>query len=120
MARRTSKGTCTFCHAELSKSNMTRHLQCCQQRAAMQTEAESHSQAQQTRTFHLMVEAYRLPIYWMHLEVTTETTLATLDQFLRTIWLECCGHLSEFEIANVRYSVDPVMYGSGWYEGYKS
>ncbi len=86
----------------------------------MQTEEESNSQAQHIRIFHLAVEGYRLPIYWMHLEVTAQTTLATLDQFLRNIWLECCGHLSQFEIADVRYSVDPVMYSSGWYEGYQS
>ena len=109
-----------FCHGEFSKSNMTRHLQSCQQRAATQTEAESNPQAQHIRIFHLVVEGYRLPIYWIHLQVTVQTTLATLDQFLRNIWLECCGHLSQFEIANARYSVDPVMYSSGWYEGYQS
>ncbi len=120
MARRTSKGTCAFCHGEVSKSQMVRHLESCQQRATIQAEAESNSQGQHIRVFHLMVEGYRLPIYWMHLQVPAQTTLAALDQFLRTIWLECCGHLSEFEIENARYSVDPVMYSGGWYEGYQS
>lgn len=33
--------------------------------------------------------------------------LVDLDQFLRGIWLECCGHLSGFTIAGVRYSCEP-------------
>jgi len=89
---------------------MTRHLESCEQRVAIQAEARSHQQAQKTRAFHLVVEGYRLPMYWMHLEVSAGTTLATLDHFLRDTWLECCGHLSAFEIGGVRYSVDAAIY----------
>jgi len=49
-------------------------------------------------------------MYWMHLEVSAGTTLATLDHFLRDTWLECCGHLSAFTIGGVRYSVDAAIY----------
>jgi hypothetical protein len=56
-------------------------------------------------------------MYWMHLEVTAQTTLATLDRFLRDIWLECCDHLSQFKIGNVRYSENPEMYA--WSTGRK-
>ena len=110
MTRQISKGTCSFCHREFSKASMTRHLGTCEQRAAIQAEAGSHQKARQTRTFHLVVEGYRLPMYWMHLEVSAETTLATLDRFLRDTWLECCGHLSAFEIGGVRYTVDAGLY----------
>lgn len=106
MARQTSKGTCAFCHRELSKASMTRHLQACEQRGVLQAEAESHHKAQKTRAFHLFVEGYRLPRYWMHLEVAAATTLATLDRFLRETWLECCGHLSVFRIGGLNYYVD--------------
>jgi Plasmid pRiA4b ORF-3-like protein len=58
-------------------------------------------------------------MYWMHLEVPASTTLATLDQFLRNTWLECCGHLSAFEIAGVRYAIDAGMYDD-WDMGEKS
>lgn len=110
MSRQISRGTCTFCHGEFSKSSMIRHLESCKQRAAIQAEAESHQKAQKTRAFHLVVEGYRLPMYWMHLEVSAATTLATLDHFLRDTWLECCGHLSAFTIGGVRYSVDAAIY----------
>jgi Plasmid pRiA4b ORF-3-like protein len=85
---------------------MTRHLEACQQRASAEAQAGGRQKAQKTRKFHLMVEGRDLPMYWMHLDVTASTTLATLDRFLRDTWLECCGHLSAFEIGGVRYAID--------------
>jgi hypothetical protein len=60
-------------------------------------------------------------MYWMHLEVSTGATLADLDQFLREIWLECCGHLSAFEIGKQRYSSGAGMYAdyADWEVGEK-
>src|SRR5438876_11473389 len=113
MARQTSKGICAFCHGEFSKSAMTRHLETCEQRTITEAKTESRRKAQKIRTFHLLVEGRDLPMYWMHLDVTASTTLATLDRFLRDSWLECCGHLSMFEIGGVRYASDAGMY-SGW------
>jgi hypothetical protein len=113
MARQTSKGICTFCHGEFSKSAMTRHLETCEQRASAEAKAGSRRKAQKIRTFHLVVEGRDLPMYWMHLDVSASTTLATLDRFLRDTWLECCGHLSAFEIGGVRYAVDAGM-DDGW------
>ena len=42
-------------------------------------------------------------LYWMFVEVKTDITLEKLDQFLRKMWLECCGHLSRFIINDVSY-----------------
>lgn len=106
MTRQISRGTCAFCQRTLSKPAMIRHLASCEQRVAVQAKKGNRQKPQQTRTFHLVVEAYRLPMYWMHLEVDTATSLETLDRFLRDIWLECCGHLSEFTIGGVHYTVD--------------
>jgi pRiA4b ORF-3-like protein len=106
MTRQISKGRCTFCHRELSKASMTRHLVSCEQRVALQAEAGSHQKAQKTKAFHLIVGGYRLPMYWMHLQVAAGTTLATLDRFLRDTWLECCGHLGVFRIGGLNYYVD--------------
>ncbi len=96
MTRQISKGRCTFCHRELSKASMTRHVASCEQRVALQAEAGSHQKAQKTKAFHLAVQGYSLPMYWMHLQVDAGTTLATVDRFLRDTWLEWCGHLSVF------------------------
>src|SRR5947209_16613816 len=114
MTRQISKGTCTFCHREMSKASMTRHLASCEQRVALQAEAGSHRKVHKTRAFHLVVEGYRLPMYWMHLEVAGDTTLATLDRFLRNTWLECCGHLSVFRIGEFNHYVDAEEDGYYW------
>ncbi len=49
-------------------------------------------------------------MYWMHIEIPAASKLTKLDDFLRNIWLECCGHLSQFEIEGVRYAIDN-LYG---------
>ena len=109
MTRQTSKGTCSFCQKELSKAGMGRHLESCEQRAALEADAASRQKKEEVSVFHLVVEGYRLPMYWMHLEVAAGTTLATLDRFLRDTWLECCGHLSVFRIGGFNYYVDAEM-----------
>ncbi len=119
MSRQTSKGTCTFYHGEFSKSAMARHLETCEQKAITEAKAGSHQKVQKTRKYHIVVEGRDLPMYWMHLEVTASMTLATLDQFLRDTWLECCGHLSAFEIGGVHYAIDAGM-DDDWDMGEKS
>lgn len=104
--RHISRGTCALCHRELSKSAMTRHLEHCLQKVGPGQRAGERPQLQKTRSLYLMVEGRFLPMYWLHLEITAGTPLARLDRFLRDIWLECCGHLSAFEIGGVRYAVN--------------
>lgn len=114
MTKQLSKGTCYLCHGEFSKGTMSKHLEACQRRAHnAQAEAVSRNPGRKTKKFHLVVEGRDLPMYWMHLEVSTGATLADLDQFLRASWLECCGHLSAFEIDMQRYSSDAGRY-SDW------
>ena len=111
MTKQLSKGTCALCHGEFSKASMTRHLEACQRRAnEARAEAASRNPGRKTKTFHLVVEGRDLPMYWMHLAVSTGATLADLDQFLRDTWLECCGHLSAFEIGTQRYVSHACMY----------
>lgn len=87
-------GRCTLCGETYTKQGMTRHLRSCTQ---------NHVDAGDRPTFHLSIgDAYRTN-YWMHVEIEQETTLAALDEFLRDIWLECCGHMSSFTIDDVEY-----------------
>jgi hypothetical protein len=109
MAKQASKGVCACCHAELTKAGMTKHLETCEQRVVADAKAGKRASARLVRKFHLLVEGRDLPEYWMHLEVAATTTLTTLDRFLRETWLECCGHMSAFEIGGVRYSIDAGM-----------
>ena len=38
-----------------------------------------------------------------------KSTLEELDDFLRGAWLECCGHLSDFEIDGITYMVPNLL-----------
>jgi hypothetical protein len=53
---------------------------------------------------HIRVDVPRSP-YWLDLDVKTNATMRQLDEFLRAIWLECCGHLSDFTVGQTRYVV---------------
>lgn len=119
MGNQISRGTCMFCQREFSKSAMTRHLEMCQQRQRPQSDGEGQQRQRQRRAFHLRVECRRLPMYWMHVAIDTHATLAMLDQFLRDTWLECCDHLSAFEIAGVFYRSEEELQ-KGWHERARS
>jgi len=53
MTRQTSKGGCTFCHRELSKASLSRHLQACEQRIAMQVKTLRISGSQPFRCLRM-------------------------------------------------------------------
>jgi len=94
-----SEGTCRFCGKTFSGRGIGRHLLSC----SVKKEADNKLKGQKnTNIYHLRISAYGL--YWLHIEVKNTITLSKLDAFLREIWLECCGHLSEFTIHGVRYS----------------
>jgi len=46
----------------------------------------------------LRVQDAYLKDFWLDLEMRGSATLTKLDEYLRAIWLECCGHLGEFTI----------------------
>ena len=77
---------------------MTRHLKGC-------SADHDLSRGRAARLFHLRVEDAYSPFFWLDLEIKAGATLADLDDFLRGIWLECCGHLSSFDIEGVTYTV---------------
>lgn len=101
MTRTTARGTCALCGYGSSKAGLTRHLKSC-------PGAHDGSRGRPAK-FHLRAEDAESPLYWLDLEVKKSATLADLDAFLREVWLECCGHLSMFEIGGVRYTVDYGM-----------
>jgi hypothetical protein len=46
----------------------------------------------------LQVQDAYSPDFWLHLEMNGGARLKDLDDYLRAIWLECCGHLSQFSV----------------------
>ena len=90
-----SKGQCAFCQQDFPKGSMTRHLAKCPQRQAATEKADSKGGGRES-VYQLQVGDANLPEFWLHLEMRGPAALKDLDYYLRAIWLECCGHLSEF------------------------
>lgn len=109
MAKSMTKGKCGICDGTYGKAAMTKHLQSCLQRKAAMETSEGELKLKKAMSYHLVVEGRYSPEYWMHLAVPLNATLKKLDDFLRNIWLECCGHLSAFTIEAKRYSVSPMQ-----------
>lgn len=99
-----SRGRCAFCDKSVAKSGMRRHLEVCEARSAIQARSQRSAA---DPALHITVEGVDDPAYWLHLEIGPNATLEDLDRYLRRLWLECCGHLSAFEIGGTRYSSFP-------------
>ena len=98
MNRYTSYGTCALCGKRTTKAGMSRHLKGC-------LAEHEPSRGKAARVFRLRIEDAYSPIFWMDVEMRANSTLEELDDFLRGEWLECCGHLSDFDIDGINYTV---------------
>jgi hypothetical protein len=107
MAKTQSEGTCQLCKGKFKKAVVTRHLAKCVADHETERPAVSKTKPKTGKLFHLVVEGRGMPMYWLHLEVPATATLEDLDSYLREIWLECCGHMSQFTIGDMFYSVQP-------------
>ncbi len=90
-----SRGCCAYCGQEAARSGMSKHLATCPQRRAI-IDAVNGKKGVSETLFHLRVQDNYGGDFWLNLEMRGNATLATLDHYLRAIWLECCGHLSQF------------------------
>jgi hypothetical protein len=91
-----SRGICAFCGYETTKGSMSRHLASCPQRQTQLTSSKSTQSAQPL--YYLRAQDAYGGDFWLDLEVNSSAPLKAIDTYLRAIWLECCGHLSEFSI----------------------
>jgi hypothetical protein len=90
-----SKGKCAFCGQEVAKSGAARHLAACASWKEAMAKAEQTKRGEEP-LYHLRVQAEGLPEFWLDLEARGSAKLKDLDHYLRAIWLECCGHMSQF------------------------
>jgi len=86
-----SKGKCRLCNKEFSQAGIKKHIIACDKNKGKE------------KVFLIKAEAGP---FWIYFEIETKKTLKQLDQFLRDLWLECCGHLSAFTISDQRYCID--------------
>lgn len=80
-----SKGNCYLCGVELGKTAMKNHI------------LKMHNQEAGGQECALLkIEGAYNKDYWLYADVPLDKPLTAIDKFLRSIWLECCGHLSAF------------------------
>ncbi|MBR2697833.1 MAG: hypothetical protein IKE76_04505 [Clostridia bacterium] len=90
----TQKGYCYICGAELTRTGMQSHI------------LKKHAGFGDQLCRLIRVEGTYNRDYWLYLDMPVNATLASLDKFLRAVWLECCGHLSAFYMG--RYDEIPM------------
>lgn len=96
MARRKqTKGPCAYCGKEMTKAGMSKHLGSCKARKDAISKADQ-GKGKVEELYHLRVQDAYGGDFWLNLEMRGGKTLNDLDNYLRAIWLECCGHMSEF------------------------
>ena len=84
MEKLISQGICKYCDKVFKKAGISRHLN---------THLADIAPKAKTASYHLRVEAGP---YFLNLLMDGDEPMESLDEFLRSIWLECCGHLSAF------------------------
>jgi hypothetical protein len=92
MVKSGSFGICQSCGTRKGKGAMVAHLKGC---------LSVHSDATPRVGFEplllLRAQANRVPMFWLDLAVKSDAKLNDVDRLLRCTWLECCGHMSEFQ-----------------------
>ena len=86
-----SEGKCLFCEKTFAKAGINRHL------TTHLNEKTKTGKA--GKSFLVKIETNKrwgATPYFLSLWVDGDTTMKTIDKFLRDIWLECCGHMSAF------------------------
>lgn len=113
MAKQT-RGFCKYCGKEYTRTGMIKHLAACKEKENLFALAK-----EKTKYYELVLYGKYDKDYWLIIQVKENVTLKDLDQFIRNIWVECCGHLSAFEIYGQRYESIPTE-DSFWGEPTKS
>jgi hypothetical protein len=90
-------GICAYCGEIITKRSVAKHLEKCSRRQEALSAAGASSRSEVT-IWHLRVQDAYDKDFWLDLEMVGSASLDKLDRYLRAIWLECCGHLSEFTI----------------------
>ncbi len=107
MSEKSSKVICGLCNKGMTSRGIKRHLASCVNKNAKLIVDQTK---QTPGVYHLRIESgYGGSTYWLHLAVELDTTLKNLDNFLRHIWLECCGHMSAFFAGKAYTSLELPM-----------
>ncbi|MDI6767368.1 MAG: hypothetical protein QME52_11145 [Bacteroidota bacterium] len=95
MRRTTTNGICTYCNTEISKNSRSilSHLTNCQgKHPAEKSDGVDY--------VLMLIQGRYSPGYWLVIKAKPDIPMKKIDTFIRDIWVECCGHCSEFSDKN--------------------
>lgn len=80
------EGQCKFCKNDFTKRQIITHLDICSER-------EKNENVKNIRL--RIVDAY-IKNFWLIVEINEQAKFKDLDNLIKNVWVECCGHLSSF------------------------
>jgi len=107
MSQESYEGICCYCNEVVTKRTVGKHLDKCKEKKALDSQFGNENNF---KFFSLLVEATYDKSFWILIEVSSVLTLKNIDQFLRDIWLECCGHLSAFYHSKTKIAMSRKLY----------
>jgi hypothetical protein len=105
MTPKVPPGTCLLCRAPVTKRKALKHAMECLQASGWPTGKKP--------SLLIMIQGLHKKSYWLVVLARHDARLGDLDQLIRDVWVECCGHLSSFEIDGVLYDSDDDMCSTG-------
>lgn len=100
-----TRGECGRCGYRATRAAVRKHLSTCTQ--PIQQVGPTGGRRRSEVPALLFEVVGRPKAYWLFLAVAVDAKLSEVDAFLRSTWLECCGHLSQFVVGQTRYSSEP-------------
>lgn len=92
------KGKCYYCNKELTEKTIKKHMKNCSE-INRRIEELNEIDKKKRNQFIISIKSREYKNeYCMYLSIDEKLSLLNIDQFLRDVWLECCGHLSAFKI----------------------
>ncbi|HIJ07582.1 MAG: Uncharacterized protein XE11_0778 [Methanomicrobiales archaeon 53_19] len=99
MAERTYPGVCLVDGTETTKRKAKNDIKKCL--------TKERGQDQDATSWLVQFQGKYRPGYWIVLLIRKDVTLKAIDSKLRYLWLECCGHLSQFTIYGHTFQSNP-------------
>ena len=81
--RRQKKGACMYCHEEMTRNGMVRHLGSCAQRQRLDAINQAGKRHHREKQYHLQVQDAHGLGHWLQLEIRGSAKLMDLDDYLR-------------------------------------
>jgi len=96
-----SEGYCIYCNKLFSKKEMGKHLT-----AHLKGMEKAVNESSGVNYCHIEVESDEM---FLHLLVKGDAKMKAIDNFLRDIWLDCCGHLGAFGHKDFKVSMSHLV-----------